>query len=151
MRPSFIQKLQKESIFLLKSSSSNKSLSLQELSQDNCSEITRLLGCWFLNKYPASTVAVLKGNMVMGSRKAHDILSVTYSDSHYLIDPTIWQFFPRKKSIFVGKASSLITCLHILKKVYGGSWQVSENVTKSKCTIKNIRTLRSILKNNYLS
>ncbi len=151
MRPTFIKFSQRQTILLLRSASPNKSLSLYHLSQDNCSEVSRLIGCWLLKKYPKSSITVIKGNQVMRTKKAHDVLIVGHNHHYYILDPTIWQFFPRKKSIFVGISESMKGCLEILPMKYGGTWSASEKMSKNICSVRNIKSLLKTIKETATS
>lgn len=139
-----IYKFQKDIIFLLKKYGGNKSLHF--LSKDSCSELSRLLACWAIKKYPTNDIFILKGNGVFNnSEKSHDIVLVD-SEKLFLIDPSIWQFFKRKRSILVGQIENLEEALKLAKKNYGGQWKVSEKVSKN--ILKETKKLRKIIELN---
>ena len=101
------------------------------MSKDSCSELARLTGYWFLRKLPNARIYVLKGQI--SKNVFHDIIGVKTGAKVYLIDPTVWQFFLRKKNIFIKMTSSLDTALAHAAKVYGGKWVLSEKLTKNIC------------------
>ncbi len=136
-----IYKFQKDIIFLLKKYGGNKSLHF--LSQDNCSELSRLFAYWVIKKYPTSEAFILKGGGVFNnSEKFHDIVLIN-SKKFFLIDPSIWQFFKRKRSILVGQIENLDEALKLAKKNYGGKWQISEKINKG--TLKEVEDLKKII------
>ncbi len=151
MNPAFIKQTQHYSIKLLKSFSVGNKSSLQYLSQDTCSEASRLIGCWLINKYPQTSAMILRGDKVMGSNKSHDVLVVKYNDFFYLLDPTVWQFFPRKKSIFVGVCESIPSCLEFLHAYYKGRWTISETISQRNCSARNIKALKATIENTLVS
>lgn len=110
--------------------------SLKELSEDNCSEISRLVGCFVLESYPGIAVYILKGNKVFGKKKSHDIVVIQKDDKACILDPSVWQFFPRKRNIFVSDEKNLQNSLKTAKKIYGGTWKVSERLSLQKCQKK---------------
>lgn len=130
MDKEFIRCIQKRSLNLLRKYGGNKPLYL--LAQDNCSELSRLVGCWILQKQPKVKMFILKGQRVANIKnKCHDILAVEYYDKIYLIDVTVWQFFKYKRSILIGIADNLKESWMIAKKIYKGNWHVSERLDKS--------------------
>lgn len=151
MNPAFIKQTQHYSIRLLKSFSVSDKSSLQYLSQDTCSETSRLVGCWLINKYPQTSAMILRGDKVMGSNKSHDVLVVKYNDFFYLLDPTVWQFFPRKKSSFLGVSESIPHCLEILYASYKGRWIISETISKRSCSPRKITALKATIENTLVS
>lgn len=134
-----IYKFQKDIIILLKKYGGNKPLHF--LSQDSCSELSRLFACWVIKKYPTSNVFILKGEGVLNnSEKSHDIILI---DNSFLIDPSIWQFFKNKRSLLVGQVENLEVALKLAKKIYGGKWKVSEKISKG--TLKEVEKLKKII------
>lgn len=127
-----IKQIQTKVINLLKNGA-HKPLRL--LSKDNCSEMSRLVGCWILKKRPNAEVYIIKGENVMKIKgRCHDILALKYRRKIQLIDPTIWQFFKNKKTIFIKNTNDLETdCMPFLKKIYKGRWYLSEKLNKNKC------------------
>ena len=79
----------------------------------------------------------------------HDILGFldTKSDSYIIIDPTIWQFFPKKKSILLGKFKTQKEFINFLPAYYGGDWQLSEYIDESMK--KDVSGWKEIIKENY--
>lgn len=123
MKKEIISQIQKKVIRLLRENS-NKPLYIA--SKDNCSEVARLVGIWIPKQSPESTVYILKGDNVLGTKHSHDILAVESNKNIDLIDPTVWQFFKDKKSIFIGNVNNLSDSLKETNKIYGGKWKISE-------------------------
>lgn len=119
------REIQKRAVALYKRHS-NKPLCI--VSQDCCSEMTRLIGCWVSPRYPEARMYILKGKNVMYSKKSHDVLILEHNNSWYLIDPTIWQFFPLKRSIYRGRFATQNDLVAFVKGMYRGTWSISENV-----------------------
>lgn len=109
-----------------------------------CSEITRLVGCWVLDEYPEYKVHVCKGEISGGS--VHDILVIDDGETLSLIDPTIWQIFSESNSIFIGFVSNMQEALNLLHEKYSGSWKVSEDLCE--CDDNYQKKLLAIIKNN---
>lgn len=106
-----------------------KQSSIGILCNDSCSEMSRLVASWIKEKDKSSRLLILKGVNVCGTQKSHDILAVLTSDNDvYIIDPTIWQFFPKKQTILLFISNNLDKALEKIKKLYGGKWQVSEEI-----------------------
>lgn len=125
--------------------SANKTLFLS--SQDNCSEMSRLVGCWILQDFPTTNANILKGENVMDAiGKNHDILTIEEKNKFYLIDPTVWQFFKNKKNILLTKKDNVEDCLRFAEQFYKGKWSVSETLTK-KC-FKKIKKWENNIKTN---
>ena len=51
---------------------------------------------------------------------------ITVNNQVYIIDPTIWQFFPQVKSILVFISNDINIALDKIKKMYGGQWSKNE-------------------------
>lgn len=99
------------------------------LCNDSCSEISRLVASWIKETDKSSRFLILKGINVCNTQKLHDILAVIASNNDvYIIDPTIWQFFPEKKSILLFISNNLDKALEKITELYGGKWQVSEEI-----------------------
>jgi hypothetical protein len=95
---------------------------------DSCSEVARLVAGWIKASNKTNCVSIIKGIKVRGTQKAHDILAVTtVSGQTYIIDPTIWQFFPKAKSILLFVSDSMDSALDKIKTKYGGRWLISES------------------------
>lgn len=143
-----ILNLQNKVIKFLKACDNNLPLNL--LSEINCSEISRLVGCWVLEKKSSARVYILKGtNIKFGKNKSHDILMVYKSDKIYLIDPTVWQFFKNKKSILIKETNNLLDALMHINKIYGGKWNISENITKT--SYKDMNDWKNLIRINISS
>lgn len=107
----------------------DKQSSIGPLCKDSCSEISRLAAGWIKEIDKSSRLLILKGVNVCNTDKSHDILAVISSDnSIYIIDPTIWQFFPERKSILLFISNNLDKALSEITKIYGGKWQVSKEI-----------------------
>lgn len=140
----FVKKIQKRLIRLLKSFGNKP---LYSLSKDSCSEIARLVGCWVLLSLKKSRVFIYKGDNVLNKRnKCHDLLVVERNSKFYLLDPSIWQFFKYRKSIFLGEYGNLNSLKSKLANVYRGSWKLSEVLGRNSC--KNIKEWQQIIKAN---
>jgi len=125
-----IRQIQKNVIKLLRKYC-NKPLYIA--SADNCSEVVRLVGCWIFEKLPQAKIYILKGKNVKRTKKCHDILAVEYNNNIDLIDPTVWQFFKNKRSIFIETTNNLMDGLFEAKKIYGGKWIISETIKANDC------------------
>lgn len=118
-------------------------------SKDNCSEISRLLGYWFIKdcNYKAY---ILKGNVFNSTNIFHDILVIEYKRMFYILDPTIWQFFKYKKSIFIDLQGNLDKCILFANSFYKGQFIVSEylNINNFSKT-KLLKVINSNLKSIF--
>lgn len=108
-------------------------------SEDCCSEMARLVGYRILKKKAKAKAYILKGKL--SDSLEHDILAVKLDGLVILIDPTIWQIFRNKKNIFLGEYADLEEAINQIKNLYGGSWQMSEELFR-----KNIRETEKLLK-----
>jgi len=109
----------------------DKQSSIGILYNDSCSEISRLVAGWIKEVDESSRLLILKGVNVCDSQKSHDILAVETSNNDvYVIDTTIWQFFPEKKSILLSISNNLDEALKKISELYGGKWQVSEEISQ---------------------
>ncbi|MDO8570798.1 MAG: hypothetical protein Q7R97_04405 [Candidatus Daviesbacteria bacterium] len=130
MSKDFILQIQKRVISLLRSNEKNTKISLSLLIKDTCSEVSRLVACWIISADPKAETMIAKGKDVLGRRNfCHDVLLVVKDNVVSIIDPTIWQIYPKKKSIYVGKTHSADTALEVLNKKYDGLWKISETIT----------------------
>jgi len=102
----------------------NGRVPLYVLTQDSCSEISRLLGQWLYKKFPKAKIYIYKGK-VRG--RAHDVLIVE-ANHVSVIDPTVWQFFKNKKSILIASENSIDDAVATLAHCYGERWRLSERV-----------------------
>lgn len=136
-------------IKILRQSGGNKR-SLKDLSEDNCSELSRLAGCFVLESYSGIAVYVLKGDKVFGKKKSHDIVAIQKDNRVCILDPSVWQFFPRKRSIFVSDEKNFQDSLKTAKKIYDGTWKVSEKLSLRKCQKEKGNWLAVIKRNNTL-
>lgn len=134
MTEKFIDKIQKKILELLpKGERQKKALLLV----DCCSELSRLVASWINDVDKTSHQVILKGDKVCDTNKSHDIVASIRNDKVYLIDPTIWQFFPDEDSIFIGKFGSLDEAIDAAAIKYGGHWQKSEDLTEISLEEKN--------------
>ncbi len=123
-----IEKIQKQIIGLLPVDQQDRP---GILLSDSCSEASRLVGGWIKKLDESSRILIIKGIDVCDTQKAHDILAVITTDNQvYVIDPTIWQFFPEAKSILVFVADDINIALDKIKTTYGGQWSESEEFIK---------------------
>ena len=126
----------------------NKNRSLFYLSKDNCSEISRIVGYWFLKNQKNTKACILKGdNIKFGKKQSHDLLLILEKNKLFLIDPTVWQFFRYKKSIFWGEFNKMSEIFIFLKLKYGGKWKISERVEKEEIK-KILVALKKIVREN---
>lgn len=126
MNKEIVEQIQARIIKLLPK---DKQSSIGILCNDSCSEISRLAAGWIKEIDKSSRLLILKGVNVCGTLKSHDILAVLTSDNDiYIIDPTIWQFFPEKRSILLFISNSLEETLEKITKIYSGKWQFSEEI-----------------------
>lgn len=150
MNIKYIAILTKYTIFLLKEFDRKKPLWM--LSKWNCSEISRIVGLKVLNDFgDDSKPFILKGNVtVTGLEKEnnHDILGFfdTVSGEYIIVDPTIWQFFPKRKSILLGKFNSKEECINFVSEYYKGKWSLSEYISRD--TNREITKWKKIIRQN---
>jgi len=86
-----------------------------------------LVAGWIKIIDKSNRILILKGDGICNTKKAHDILAViTTNNQVYIIDPTIWQFFPQAKSILVFISDNINIALDKIKAMYGGQWAESE-------------------------
>ena len=143
MNAIYLKTVQKRAIKLLRTGNDPLHLS----SQDNCSEMARIVGCWILQENPMTSAHILKGENVMGiKKKCHDVLIVEKKNKFYLIDPTVWQFFKNKKNILLTEKKAMKECMKFAEKFYGGVWSVSETINKN--CFKNIKKWENMIKSN---
>lgn len=134
MNKSYITKLHNFTISLLKDGNRRKPLWM--LAKWNCSEVTRIVGLKIMDDLGIeSKPFILKGNVtVTGLRNDnfHDILGYfdTESGKYFLLDPTIWQFYPRKRSINLGSFITIESAIKFATKYYEGTWELSEYVNR---------------------
>lgn len=137
--------------FLYYHSNHTSNSPLSELSKYLCSELSRIVGYWIIKEYYPNRVQIiiLKGDNVLGNIAAsHDVLVVRYRKYFYIFDTSIWQFFPKVETIFLGKYVNLSTCIHKLRNLYKCQWAVSEIILKfnSKDYYSLIKILKKSLK-----
>lgn len=126
----FISQIQERVISLLRVNKKDEKIPLSLLTKDVCSEMSRLVACWILSADPKSETMIAKGKSVLGRKDfCHDVLLVVKDNVILIIDPTIWQIYPKKRSIYVGKTHSVDKVLSFLNKKYDGLWKISETIT----------------------
>ena len=124
MDQNLIKKIQRQIIQLLPTDLQNQP---GILLTDSCSEVSRLVANWIKILDKSSQIFIIKGIHVCGTKKAHDIIAViTINNQVYIIDPTIWQFFPQAKSILVFISDDINIALDKIKTMYGGQWSKNE-------------------------
>ncbi len=114
--------------FVIDYYNSRSSKPLWVVSEFSCSEMSRYIGYHVLNDLRSAKAYILKGNI--SKSLSHDILLIETEGKFTLIDPTIWQFFKNKKSIFVDDYCDLESAVVGAKKVYTGDWSISEELNK---------------------
>jgi hypothetical protein len=136
MDTKYIKNIQNRIVKLLITLSNN----LQESSKNQCSEVSRLVALWILKDCPNCKADIFKGTFQ--NNLSHDVLSVASNKKIFLIDPTIWQFFPKAKSILIGIIGDSNEIVKILENKYKGSWRFSETIDKyDKKQGKNLLTI----------
>lgn len=126
-----INKIQNRVIELLNSQGEEP---LNVLVADCCSEVARLVGGWVQDIEKYDKFFILKGQNLRNSNRSHDVIAMLKDTKVSVIDPTVWQFF-LDKNIFVGNFGSLEAAFIELSKIYGGKWEVSEelnNITETQ-------------------
>lgn len=146
MNKKIIKKIQERIIKLLPKSKQNQP---GILLSDSCSEVARLAAGWIKISNKSNNIFILKGINVCDTSNAHDILAViTANKQIYIIDPTIWQFFPKEKSIllFLSDNIDIAITINKIKNKYGGEWSINEKfIHASK---KNEKKYLKIIKKN---
>ena len=147
MNKKYIEKIQKKILELLPEEKRQKKMLLLE---DSCSELSRLAASWMNENDKSSRQAILKGDNVCNTNKSHDILASIKNGKVYLIDPTIWQFFPDENSILIGEYTSLDEAFAAVTKKYSGNWQKSEDLKEISSKEKNelLEIILEIIKDN---
>lgn len=133
-----IKTIQKDVEEIFRSGLIKKPLHL--LAKDNCSEASRLVAIWIKRIFKRAELYVAKGEYK--ANMFHDILIVHLNDKFYLIDPTITQFFKRKRTILIGESIDIDSLLLNAKKIYGGKWESLEklsNFREEKGLVEAIR------------
>jgi len=144
MDKSLFNQQQKRIVTLLRKYGGRKPFS--GLCEDSCSELSRLLSCWIIKDHPKATILILKGDKVFNTKRSHDIVLVEEDKKSFLVDPSVWQFFKRKRSILVGEVKNVDEALKLAHKIYKGTWFVSEKIGKNIC--KESKGLEMIIKTN---
>ena len=137
MTEKYITNIQERVVDLLHSISSD----LGAASKERCSEVARLVGCWILDDHPDFEISILRGEFENGL--AHDVLTEKQSDSFTIVDPTVWQFFPKDDTIVLGTFSTMPEAELFLSRRYGGIWHVSEKM--KTCTTEYSAELLEII------
>lgn len=128
MNKEIVEQIQNRIIELLPK---DKQIPIGGLLNDSCSEVSRLAAGWIMESDNTSQLIILRGTNVRGTHKSHDILAVQSLENEvYIIDPTIWQLFPKKQSILLFLAKNLNESLIEVEKIYGGKWDISEQINQ---------------------
>jgi len=123
-----IKNIQKQIIQLL---SHDQQKQLGILLADSCSEMARLVAGWIKALDKTNHIAIIKGINVCGTQKAHDMIAITTASGQvYIIDPTVWQFFPKTKSILFFVSGDINIVWDKINAKYGGQWSISEEFIK---------------------
>jgi pentatricopeptide repeat protein len=78
---------------------------------------------------PDDKIIILKGERVLETNRAHDIIAIEDKNGIiWVIDPTVWQFFPSRKDILICKAKNFNHALQIIHKMYECEWSISEEL-----------------------
>lgn len=138
-----LDEIQNKVVSLLRESEGNAERSLSDLCVDSCSELSRLSAYWLSEKIPDAHFVILKGIGITNGHN-HDVLAISVKEKQYLIDATIWQFFPEKETIFLGEFDTIEKVLNFLNDMYEGDWFVSEDLTEDSFKEKDewIRIIR---------
>jgi len=144
MTKEFINKIQNKILELVPEENRSQ---LGVVLENCCSELSRLVAYSIKEESVSAKQVILKGDNVCGTDKSHDILVNTEDVKTYLIDPTIWQFFPDEKSILIGETNSIDEAIAVALIKYGGQWTISEELSEileknkneyQKIVLKNI-------------
>jgi hypothetical protein len=123
-----LQEIEDKARSLLRESEPDTQRLLSELCADSCSELSRLSAFWISEKVSDAQYMILQGLGILGGQ-SHDVLVVIYKQKYYLVDASVWQFFPDSTSIFLGKFTDMREVLIYLKDTYGGDWSIAETLT----------------------
>jgi hypothetical protein len=129
-----LDRIQKRVLVILRDG--HKNTLLQDSAKYNCSEVSRLVGCWIFEDCQYFRVYIFKGEKLLVSELAHDLLIVEHNKYYFVIDPTVWQFFPEEKTILMFKTKKVDQALVFLKSKYGGTWKLSEEMAIKDCDCK---------------
>jgi len=114
-----------------------------------CSELSRLIISWLATD-KSRRLYILKAANVMGSDMSHDILAIKQNDNITIIDPTIWQFFPKAKTILVYEGTNLNSAQDALNEKYRCEWAIGsqEKIPSSKEQAEYLKITNSIINAN---
>lgn len=121
------------------------------LAKYNCSEVSRLVGIKVLHELgKISKPFILKGKVTKNNideDNFHDILGFFNNklNKFILVDPTIWQFFPKKRNILLGEFQTLNEAISFAEKFYVGEWKLSEYIDKEA---DDVNKMKEIIKVN---
>ena len=145
MNKNYITELREYSISVLREGNRGKSLSM--LAKYNCSEVSRLVGLKVIRDLGIlSKPFILKGDVLgdgIDKDNIHDILGFFDEESSkfILVDPTIWQFLPRKRNIFLGEFNTLDEAITFSNKFYEGEWEFSEYVDEKNEDVNEMKRI----------
>lgn len=104
--------------------------SLRDVVASSCSELARLFCHYVLKKGWQGGCFIMKGERIVFGG-AHDLVLLQKKNHCNIVDPTIWQFFPKERSMALGVADSFDDAVLLLRSKYGGRWSISEEVVAS--------------------
>jgi len=145
MNKSYLNELQEYTISVLRDGNRNKPYRM--LAKYNCSEVSRLIGLKVIHDLgKTSKPFILKGDVFgdgIDKDNIHDILGFfdIVSSKFVLIDPTIWQFFPRKRNIFLGEFKTRDEAIAFCNKFYVGKWKLSEYVDEKNEDVNEMKRI----------
>lgn len=123
---------------------------LFQLTKNNCSEISRYIWIDMIEKYWEHIKPfILKGSVpVINETITHDLLWFYWNGKIIIVDPTIWQFYPNKHSIFILQSEwDLDVVINLLKiKYWFNNWKLSEYLDISMA--KEKLEWKRMIKNN---
>lgn len=116
----------------------------------NCSEVSRLLAMVVFDDIHSETY-ILKGKVTIGGLQKenwHDILMIKSKNRYHLIDPTIWQFCPKRKSVYQGNYKYKKQAILFCNGFYcANNWRISEKINQ-KYSEFEIQEMEKIIKMN---
>ncbi|EKE27424.1 MAG: hypothetical protein ACD_3C00208G0001 [uncultured bacterium (gcode 4)] len=129
MNKSELQKIKNDLLSFLRNIGKNRTLF--QITKDNCSEISRYFWVEMIKKYWVQLKPfILKWTVIINKENiVHDILWFYWQEEIIIIDPTIWQFYPKSRSILVLETERGINdCIRLINLKYKSNWEVSENL-----------------------
>lgn len=102
---------------------------LYMLTKDSCSEISRYIWVKILEKYwNKFQTFIIKGTIKINKKNIiHDVLGFHLNNKIFIIDPTIWQFYPKKRNIVILESEENINkTITKINLIYWYNWKISE-------------------------